>query len=396
MRAHRLGVAISSSCVAAVLRRGSVVLWQDLEAVGDEDAPDPIPALGRLLERLPRPRVSTVSLLAAVGLDWAQYKFIERREEKNSGRGTDSLREDVHRAPATFFLSRSVSLAVSPARPTPSGLWVGAIDRALLESIESLCRAKSLAFRGGAPTVAVLGRILPEGSLRWHDAERVASLSMQGGQTAALRIELALSRAVSSQGDREAIGQAALAAALVEPTDPSVVDPRAELRVTKRARRRRLGLVTTALAAGLGAWLAPVIRPILLDRLGPEERERLRSAALPAERDLRGMTRALALRDSIDSFDTSRRDVPALLRKVASALPDSSALVAVRVDAKGATLVVLTPTGISVQPRLASLDGIASAQLIGAVTREIIAGRALQRIAIALAFVPSPSKGRAR
>ena len=75
-----------------------------------------------------------------------------------------------------------------------------------------------------------------------------------------------------------------------------------------------------------------------------------------------------------------------LLGALAEALPDSSAIVTLRVDSAAGSMTLLSTSAASAIPRLAAVDVIAEPRIFGAVTREAIGAAQLQRIAVRFGF----------
>ncbi len=71
-----------------------------------------------------------------------------------------------------------------------------------------------------------------------------------------------------------------------------------------------------------------------------------------------------------------------LLGAIGDALPDSTAIVSLRVDSASGSMTVVSSAAARVLPALEELSGIAGAALAGSVSRENMGGARVQRVAI--------------
>jgi hypothetical protein len=97
------------------------------------------------------------------------------------------------------------------------------------------------------------------------------------------------------------------------------------------------------------------------------------------ERELRRTTATLG---EVAAFDGGRRSATLLLADLTRALPDSSAIAAIRVDTAGGTLVALTPRAATVLSGIERVPGIVAPEIPGPVTREAVRGRELERLTV--------------
>jgi hypothetical protein len=104
-----------------------------------------------------------------------------------------------------------------------------------------------------------------------------------------------------------------------------------------------------------------------------------RHAAEAAEADLARVSAAL---HEVAAFDRDRHVATLLVSDLARALPVGSALVTLRADSAGGTLVALTPRAAILIERLEHVPGLASPTIVGPVTREVAAAAEVERVAI--------------
>jgi hypothetical protein len=108
--------------------------------------------------------------------------------------------------------------------------------------------------------------------------------------------------------------------------------------------------------------------------------------------ELRRVTAAL---DEVAAFDASRRPATTLLAELTRALPDGAAMVALRIDSAGGSLVAVAPRAPAVLMPLERVPGIRAPEIVGPVTREVLGGREVERVTVrfALDSVPHPVSG---
>ena len=80
------------------------------------------------------------------------------------------------------------------------------------------------------------------------------------------------------------------------------------------------------------------------------------------ESELRNVTAAL---DRVDRFVSRRDDIPLLLAELARAIPDSTALLSLRIDSVETSLSVLTPRAADVIVELANVERVVSPRIVG-------------------------------
>jgi hypothetical protein len=134
-----------------------------------------------------------------------------------------------------------------------------------------------------------------------------------------------------------------------------------------------------------------VIAPAISSSLAQRNAERhLHAVASPVrdvltnERELQRITSALA---DAASFSHSRRPVIILLGSLSRSLPDSSVLVTLRIDSIGGTAVLLTNRTADALRAFDSVAGVDAPEIVGPVTKEINAGRELERATIRFRFI---------
>lgn len=385
----RLGLGIGAAAVRGVLLHGSACVWKASVAVPPTEE-GLRTALRELLASVPRSRLLHRDAVVALGPAAAVYKRLEgMHADADASMVTSATVANADR----FFRFGGGTLKVAVAHRINGAWWAWAAHKRCVAVVLEECRRCKIRVGGFVPTVAALGLVNPNGTFAVHDGDRHDRVSIVDGVTTAVVPVRSFSSAANAtdQPDAEVPPEAdAHAAALTPLTAPLVWNPDLGSRIA-RNRLARVGAMLVIIVASCAAALsAPLLRPLIAswiadDVLSPAQR----AAARATESRLREHLIETAAIESIRAFASSRRSVLRRLVDITGALPDSSAVVALRLDANGASIVALTPSGSSVLPALAALNGVASARLIGAVTRESIQGYRVQRVAAELTFAAS-------
>ena len=98
-----------------------------------------------------------------------------------------------------------------------------------------------------------------------------------------------------------------------------------------------------------------------------------------AEKNLGLVNGALA---EVAEVENRRRSPLGFLAQLTSALPEGSAVVTLGIDSVGGTVVALTPQAASLVNRLDTIPLVVGPEIVGPVTREIVAGRELERVTV--------------
>jgi Tfp pilus assembly protein PilN len=245
------------------------------------------------------------------------------------------------------------------------------------------------------PTLSVLPLALRGDSLTWHDGDVSACVIVADGRLAGLQRTIGGSAAsVVADEAREAVPLLATlgadawrfadayGAAIASSRDPLAIRPaRSPADAPVRTRR----LVAAGIACSVALVIA-IVGPTLMARHTAAQATaalsllaRQRRTAEAAESDLAHVSIAL---DEVAAFDRDRQPVTLLLDDLAHALPAGSALVTLRVDSAGGTLVALAPRAAALLERLEHLSSVSTPTFVGPVTREAAANAEVERVAI--------------
>lgn len=315
------------------------------------------------------------------------------------------VREGAHR----FFLVNGCERITGGIRiDADGGVWAAAYESAVVASVQMACRAAGWRLHQVVPVAAVLPHVCSGERIRWDDGAWSIELTVAAGELVAIRRSpsggiaawvgaAAAGTTVASssngngardsastpipglahfgnEGSRFTAAYAAAAAPTPQPVGLSparVVGQRYETGRPLPLRRLAVAGVTALLAIAAAAAVPGVLAQreaarasAELEALAPE-----RARAADVERELRRVTGALG---DADEFLRTRRTMTGLLAAFTDALPEGTALVALRVDSAGGTAVVLGRRATALAGALEQVPWIASPELVGPVTREVL------------------------
>jgi hypothetical protein len=389
----RVGIAVAGGVVRVVAVRGGNVLWAGESSVDGRTIEAAVADLltARRLRRWPRP-----TIVAAVGPARAQLRRLSGLPPiVDAG----ALARLVSESTSRFFLRNGVPLVTTGVRRDRDGDsegWGAAIEQPVIAALEAACRAHGLRLAAVLPTLAVIPHALHGDSLTWGDGEVRAHLTLTDGHLTSMRRTVADAAASASEHDAVPLavpGLAALGAdgwrfadaygaAVASVRDPLAYRP---ARAASAAPIRTWRLVAAGIACAV-ALASAILGPTLMTRHAAAQATgalaaltRQRRAAEGAESDLVHVSRAL---DEVAAFDSDRHPATLLVNDLARALPTGGALVTLRVDSAGGTLVALAPRAAILIERLEHVPGLATPTFVGPVTREVAAGSEVERVAI--------------
>jgi hypothetical protein len=176
---------------------------------------------------------------------------------------------------------------------------------------------------------------------------------------------------------------AAYCAALTSPRRSFVWRPIPSSADARTMARVRVGAAAAALVVSVFAALAaPGVRMMLAARTMSHELDRLRTLEIEMGRIDGELRRVSAQLDRIDAFRAARGRFALLLGALSQSLPDSTALVSLRVDTLEASFVALAPHAADILPQIASIDDVAAPRIVGPIGRETIGGVRIERATI--------------
>jgi len=383
-RGERIGLSIATQRVHAVLIRRDTIVWRD--SVSLEIPPLLSPAVESLLSRCPcRSQRARRRVSVAVGMAFAQVQRLVGLPLL----GRADLQKLVDVGVSRFFVT-AAPVVVAPVRLSGDGaVWAAILDRGVLD--EAHVGAAGAGYRIGSfvPAVAVLGRASAARTVRWVDGSQYAELEYDAdGRLTGLSRGLAgptegamlvASPTLAALGSDAAMYAAAYAAACASGGQHLSV------RTARRGNRGHVAAwrVATAATACVAALMVALWLPVMRARRdGAQSRAAL--AALGAKyRTALSMERDIAAIDAqvyeLAEFINARSSATTLLRSLSKVLPAGVSLVTFRLDTTVANVVVLGPHAAALLPLLDKQPGISGAEILGAVSRELIAGHELER-----------------
>lgn len=318
----RIGVALTATSASAALVRGDTVVWSHAVAVTREESRRD--AIRQLLASSPRRRRTTVGVV--VDATYVQVRPLEGLPLLDPVLLTRLVRENA----PTFFLKRDGGVVTSALHRDGDAVWAAAFDRDVVEEI-----------------VAVSGE---------------------------LRLRL---RAVAPIDETD--GHWSRRAARVDGRTPLAWTPAAN--EMHRGHGRRLLGIALLLGMAMIALLAPLIRGALDERRSMREIAALRGVELEAAHTTAELRRVTQLLNQRIEFEERRGRMIRLVGAIARALPESTAVVSIRVDSIEVNLVAMGPHVTDLLPALTTVADPASVRVVGAVSHDMQNGAHFERAA---------------
>jgi hypothetical protein len=394
----RVGLAVGAGGVHAVGVRRGRILWA-LE--GTLEPGEPIErGIAQLLARAPLPRWPRATVVAAVGPSRSQTKRLHGLPPVDDPR---LLSRVVAEGAGRFFLKNGIPLSTGGVRVNAAGeAWGAAYDQPVVSAIEGACRTMRLDLRAIVPAVAVLGRAFDAERVTWVDGDAAAELTIRDGILQTLRrVQLAEGgphgtvgtpvTALATLGENASRFAAAYGAALLERVEPLAVrqvrrsfagDAVPSWRVAAVIAALALSATAALVAPGIAAMRASHVAEARLAQLAPR-----RAAAVGVEIEVARVSAALA---EVSAFDAKRRSRTLFVAGLSDALGEESAVVALRIDSAGGSIVVIAPRAAPVLARLERVAGVGATEIVGPVTKELVASRELERVTIRFRNVGEP------
>lgn len=327
MSRDRIGIAIAGDRLAGVRESNGRVEEPVMDGRADGEA------LGAALDRLFSVVVGTSKRLTAGVLVLDERADAGPLFAVSADTPVESVRRQLEEEPTVFFLGVTGSLRAGNVWLF-EGEWHGAVvDRALADEVQGAVA------RAGCRLVGI-----------------------------------------AAGSDDTAIGSAAVLATTVRSDGPGVVDVEREAREKAMASRRRGGLGLGAVALLVWSLLAPsmALRRDL-------QREEARLGAARAARD----TLAMALRTTpvsaelllrVAELEAERVLMRAALVALVEALPDSAAIVSLRVERQQGSATLVANDAAAAVGRLARRTEFPGLRVVGAITADNAGGGRLERV----------------
>ncbi len=374
VRPALIGLGIGSDSLRIVLQQNGVTTWREELRRG---SPEALTAdIVRLLESCPRTRWRRPSLVAAVGPAHSAFRRVHGIPSGASpADATKAMRQD----PARFFIVQESTVTLTAAKNFLSGWWGGYIDQTTMRAVSDACAKSKVRLLGVAPTLALLRPPHADNVIEWQDGPDLYAMTFtEDGPVDSPR----RTRPPSDDLPPRPHHFADAAAALVSgPTSFALVDPNEPIRRECRHRTLRRGLIGLSCAVFLGGLIGPGLLATY------QARAAIARTAAVAPKATESFAIASSVYQLIEAsrfrarFMAERPAVLPLLHSLAERLPSGSAIVSLRIQSDGVSIVALTPSSAEYLAALAAAPGLRPPQLIGPVIRESVNGIALHRVA---------------
>jgi hypothetical protein len=389
----RIGLAIAHDTIRAVIVRAHKVVW--IREVAVDDRVQLAEEITRLLRLAPAPRLRRSVVTAAIGPSLSQVRQIGGLPPLAD---TKTLGQIVREGTSRFFLRGEAPLLTT-------GIWIvepgrvcaGAIDAATVRAVVAGCASARFPLRALTPAVAVIGAGLVGDDLVWADGAIQVRVTLERGELRSVR--RFVSRSTLHREDprpREALNHIedrgwrfadAYGAALLRHNEPLILRPPRDMAGPRRVPRWRIAIaLIVALAAIGGALTARGLAAARAQQDAAGTLGRLAGPYRTALADRADLQRIVAVLEQVAAFESRRHSPTLLLGELARILPERTALTAVRLDSAGGTIVALGPSAANVMITLEKASGLASPEMIGPITQEMIAGEQLERVTIRFRF----------
>jgi len=396
----RLGISIGRDECAGVIVRGGRVHWHRRVARGSTEGVGP--AVAELMAAAPKRR-ARVRVIVALGASNAQVKRLSGvPPTMRADLASRLVRENVT---SLFLRSSSRLVTTGVLRGADGAVWSAALDAALVDEVIDAIRAAGFGSPVFVPESAAASVVVTPGKHYLVDGDvvdeltttergtlervrrirRGSDVSGEGNANREWTVESwrEPSPGIRSLGEESRYYLVAFSAATCPPTHPLTWRPPADPRRVRSLARLRNGLAAAALVlSATAAVVAPGLRASVDAgrwMRAARHHELVRRETELIEGELRSVTAAL---DHLDRFASRRDDLPLLLAELARTLPDSTALLSLRVDSVETTLSVLTAHAADVVVELANAERFVSPKIVGSVVRGAGAHTPLERATI--------------
>jgi hypothetical protein len=390
-----IGLGIASDSVRAVGVRGATVVWAvEAERASNDDLSA---AIVQLLQHATLPRWPRPVIVAAIGPAASQTK---RLSGLPATADVATMRSIIREGTPRFFLRNGIPLITAGVRmEEPGAVWAAAFDLPVVRDIEAACRTLGLRVRLIVPSIVALPRAVEAGRLEWTDGDvhseltvgerrllntrRLSTTGKNTSQIVAPPIAIASLHSLGADAWRFADAYGATQLPDDEPLGLRSSSGELDAGVSRRSVRVAAVCLCLAMVAALAT--PTVARTVGTHRIARQLSAIGRRArdAEAAERDLARMSEALA---EVASFDASRRSPTLILSQLTRALPENAALVTVRLDTAGGTMVILAPRAAAALAALDSVKSVVAPEIIGPVTKEMTGTRELERATVQFRF----------
>lgn len=388
MRASRIreasiGIAVHSDELAAVVVRASRVQAVVRHRRSAGNVADDVASLIALV---PRRRWLRYRATIAAGFEWCRLKELEGLPPSGDLR---MLSRVVRENAASFFLRRGQRITVAPlAREANGRLWAAAFEHTAVTEIAGALSSSRCTRVRAIPSVAAVAHVVAAGTHVWLDGDVAIEMTVDASGLHRLRVlagdrvqpSLTVSQRFGAIGLESPAAVAAFGAATATHRTFHVWEPEQPARTATRLVQVKLAIsIALVVISSLAAILAPGIRAGVFLASARRDAARLSSVSIQAAREDAELSRAWSLIHRVDAVRARRGRITLLLGAFSRVLPESTAIVELRIDSTGGSFTALSPHAADILPQLAGIDGATSARIAGTITRENVAGAQLER-----------------
>lgn len=384
---ERIGCFVARDEVLAVLVRGSEIVWH---ARTDRERDESFggAALRMLADAPKRSRrcIAGVALTGSAG----QYKEIVGIP---AGAKDKLLARLIQENSAAFFLHAARELRVCAAsRRSDGACWAAALDADIARDMVASIVPAFARQAAVMPASWAVAQMLPPGEhactingepLRITTVDRGAITDLRRLASLAPDERCGLPDALRTLEAEAWDFAPALGAALSAHT--SLFLWREE---TLERRRKWSGRLLTAAAAlclilsGAASLAAPGVHAMQVAARANRDVAKDQRGQLEAARTRGELQRVTMELDRVNRFAAERGHVTMLLGALSEALPDSTAILSLRVDSLEGSMSLLTARAPDVLPQLAGIESVIAPRIVGSVSREMAGAASVERIAI--------------
>ena len=400
----RIGIYVGADWLACVAVARQGIIWHG----GAERLREtPLESqLAELLRVAPVTRLMRPAAFVVLGPALAHVKQLRGLPPVTAPR---VIRQLIQGTPSRFFLVGDGLPVIADPQRSADGWWIAMADAATIAAVHTACARRGLRLGGTRPVATLLHRALagaPSGArIGWVDGDVSLDIICGDHGIASLRREptrSGVSAAATTGVDAplEKLGTdawrfaGAYAAARAGSSAPLLLRQSDDGRHGSRRIALRVASIVAVVVGTVVMLAAPGVAAARARSGNDRAFDALRSAASSVARERIALEQQQAALRQIGAFVTNRRLVTPLLSALSIQLPESTAIVALRLDTLGATFIALSPIGTALVPAVSSMPGVEGLQLSAPITRETIGPLELQRTALRFRFMRRPSTSR--
>jgi hypothetical protein len=388
----RLGLAISSDRISAVLVRRGAATWNEVRSL--DGAISRADAIAQLVAACPRPHWSRKRVIAAIGPSAVQVKQLHDLPASVNERALGAI---VREGAGRFFLKNGKPLETTCA---PAGrdnsVWAAAYDASLIAEIEHACHNARWRLGAVVPFVTVLRLVTGEESVAWADGEQrfwaryddTGLVRLRSGRSDGADVlpVPAPTPAVIGAGFEGADLLPAFAATLAGAQEPLALKRFHSLATAPTRRQLWIAALSSMLALS-SWWLAPGVSSTVHAHRAEQNLARLASRLRADRRDLSTLDSVtMELRD-LTAFETRARSMTLVLAELTRALPESCTITQLQViDSTGGSVVAMAPRAAGIVDALERVPILSAPTITGPVAAETLGGRSLERVSVSFAL----------